>query len=350
MELIEDPNVPVIESDMRTTLQRQFENTAIKIDHNLYKADTPWPQQTNVWCFHCAHPFDTMPVPLVARYDHGRALAVCFGNFCSPNCGRAYAQDHRPISWSQAMVFYTKILSDCFGIPVETHGRAAWPKERLKVFGGDLSIEEFRAGFSTPLVMRVENVSFCMQNLTIVEVKGARDTSTSAGARDDSKKTDLEKGVTEIAGEDECERQRLNVLALQIINKSHSKGKCVADHGVEEPDLDQCDDENAESRLDGSEGSSRSDATTSESSSSVLATFLENLRLYKGDEKAARSAMVDAGAPVVRGSAVRAKVNAPLSSSDISSAQRDKSLDVKRKKSKITNGGKFAGDTTRKKN
>ena len=292
MQLIEDGDVPVVESDVRSTLQRQFESRPVRVDHPLYKPDAPWPCRTDVWCFHCCHPFSTMPVPLVARYDHDRHLAVCFGNFCSPNCGRAYAQEHRPMSWGQAMVFYTHILSECFGIPVDSAGRSAWPKERLRVFGGDLTIEEFRAGFATPLVLRVENVAFCMQNLSIFQVLPAEGMSFQADSTAEN------------------ERQRLHALAAHVIDTSRSKHTERAvqhDQGEDEDDNDdEYDDEDGEDNDGDSSGpagvadqgtsSGYADSACQASSASVLATFLANMKVYKGDESAARSAMLFNGA------------------------------------------------------
>jgi hypothetical protein len=308
MELIEDANVPVVESDMLNTLQRQFEAKPVHIQHNLYESGAKWPTRTDVWCFHCAHPFATMPVPLVSRYDYERRQAVCFGNFCSPNCGRAYAQEHRPLSWSQAMIFYTKMLSECFGIPVDTPGRAAWPKERLKVFGGDLTIEEFRAGFATPLVLRVENVSFCIQNLSIVEVvadEGERDADESESPEDRTTKAD------------NVERRRLRALASYMIENAHSKQQAAQTkpNGDHEEDDDEDVDEDREDHEDPEDHNN--------DEHSILASFLKNMRMYKGDEQVARSAMVDVhgseiGAPVVAPTAKRQKSTTSCSASSSS--------------------------------
>lgn len=322
MELVEDPLVECVESDMRTTLQRQFDSQPVKIDHNLYLPGQPWPLQTQVWCFHCAHPFTNMPVPLVARYDHDRRLAVCFGNFCSPNCGRAYALDHRPLSWAQAMIFYTKILSECFGIPAETSGRPAWPKERLRVFGGDLSIEEFRAGFSTPLVLRVENVSFCIQNISLVEVSRDQAAGISVGSKDGAL------GNSESAL---SEQMRLQALAVQVISKKRSIHPLPASNPTKRmAEFDPNDEESSAivafaNRFDdqtnaypGDSMDTQENAPTAKgkeehqnSSTSILATFLENLRMYKGNEQEARKVMMDVGGSGERSNVVHAMKTSP---------------------------------------
>ena len=324
MELIEDPTVECVESDMRTTLQRQFDSQPVKIDHNLYKPNQPWPLQTKVWCSHCAHPFTNMPLPLVARYDHDRRQAVCFGNFCSANCGRAYALDHRPLSWAQAMLWYTKVLSECFGIPAETSGRPAWPKERLRAFGGDLSIEEFRAGFSTPLVLRVENVTFCMQNLSLVEVSCAQASGISVG------KQEISQGTSET---DHSEQTRLQALARQVISKKRSAPASTGSNQIAHiANFDAYEGDTKETTAETTRFGGKADACAIDfvdmqdyaamqakgkddpqlSSPSILATFLENLRMYKGNEQEARKAMMDVGGSGERSTVLHALKPSPM--------------------------------------
>jgi hypothetical protein len=178
---IDNPAALTTTSDMRSTLERQYEDTPNRFEHDVFEQDRPWPRTTDLWCMHCCHPFTTMPVPLISRYDHERCKPVGFGIFCSPQCGRAYAIEHKPLSWSRVMIYYSLVLRNSFGIDPEDCQRPAWPRARLRVFGGDLSIEEFRAGFKTPTVQRVETVSFCMQNTTVVDISSDQLTGVSVG-------------------------------------------------------------------------------------------------------------------------------------------------------------------------
>jgi len=219
-----------------------------------------------------------MPVPLVSRYDHDRRLPVGFGNFCSPNCARAYAIEHRPLSWSQAMCFYSVILRDSFGISPEDSTRPAYPKERLSVFGGDLSIEEFRAGFSTPTVLRVESVTFCMQNLSLVEVSPDQGRGVSVGM--------AENGDEE--AEDGKEHGRLQALAACVISKARKKQQDKQDKDEKDQVLGALEDSDEDGEVSASHGSSRH-----ENGASILAAFVQNLRAFKGDEKATRAAMMN---------------------------------------------------------
>lgn len=176
----EDAKTSVI--DMRSELRREYDTRPKRITHHLVPKGQPWPKKTKIHCFHDCHPFDTMPVPLIVRYDHQRRMAVGFGFFCSPNCGRAYALDHSPIAHNQAMVWYSRVLEDNFGIPVSASTRPAPPKECLKIFGGDKTIEEYRASFLTPTIKRLETVSFAMQGATIMEIAPEIFEGVSVGA------------------------------------------------------------------------------------------------------------------------------------------------------------------------
>ena len=166
------PHNVVVEERVRMTahITKKFEDLPLTIEHQLYPKELPWPTKTDVVCWHDCHPFDGMPFPLVSRYCYERKIAVCFGNFCSPNCGRAYAVEHRPLSYQHSLVHYTYILWKSFGIPPEKCTGIANPRECLLMFGGTQTIQEFRSDFTLSRRLRINDVSFCIQNVTIVEV------------------------------------------------------------------------------------------------------------------------------------------------------------------------------------
>jgi hypothetical protein len=170
-ELCEDASVTVQEIEMRSIVARAFDSNSITVKHDLFKEGQEWPSSTTIHCWHDCHSFTTMPVPMVARFDHLRNMAVCFGVFCSPECARAYAMEHEPVSNAQAVAFYSVVLHRSFGIRPENSSTVALPKLRLKMFGGDMDIQEFRKGFTSPVVQRVVNISFCMINAQFVNVE-----------------------------------------------------------------------------------------------------------------------------------------------------------------------------------
>lgn len=98
------------------------------------------PEETDVACFWCCHTFEGRPVVLPVR-DEGEYLQV-FGNFCCPECAMSYLFDIRQDShtrWEQLA-----LLNRVYGESVGGTIRPAPSRSVLRMFGGPMSIEEFR--------------------------------------------------------------------------------------------------------------------------------------------------------------------------------------------------------------
>jgi len=98
------------------------------------------PTTSDVACFWCCHTFVNRPVVLPIR-DTGDYLIVN-GNFCCPECACAYLFDMRQDShtrWEQLALLYRVYGDTCQG---KIH--PAPSKLILKLFGGNLSIQEYR--------------------------------------------------------------------------------------------------------------------------------------------------------------------------------------------------------------
>ncbi len=99
------------------------------------------PDNSNSACFWCCHTFEWRPVVLPLR-DQGEYLQV-YGNFCCPECAMAYLFDIRQDShtrWEQLAILNRLYREACGGkiYPAPS-------KNVLKHFGGNLTIEEYRA-------------------------------------------------------------------------------------------------------------------------------------------------------------------------------------------------------------
>lgn len=112
-------------------------------NYDFYDANKnkTWPVKTNLYCLWCCHPFDTPPVPLPIKLVKNKFFVE--GCFCSFNCCAAYNFDKSyPDKWerySLLHLLYKKIYETSFRKIL-----LAPPKEVLKVFGGHMSITEYR--------------------------------------------------------------------------------------------------------------------------------------------------------------------------------------------------------------
>jgi hypothetical protein len=109
------------------------------IDSNKKKE---WPESTNIYCNWCVHSFTTPPCAIPNRYKHG--CFYLYGNFCSFNCAAAYLfNNHTESMWDQYSLLnllYKKMVKDNNFDRI----KEALPRETLKIFGGFLTIEEYR--------------------------------------------------------------------------------------------------------------------------------------------------------------------------------------------------------------
>jgi hypothetical protein len=98
------------------------------------------PSQSTAACFWCCHSFSHRPVVLPVR-DTGEHLIV-MGNFCSPECASAYLFDMRQDAhtrWEQLALLYR-----VYGEVCDNNIHPAPPRSILQLFGGSLSIKDYR--------------------------------------------------------------------------------------------------------------------------------------------------------------------------------------------------------------
>ena len=95
-----------------------------------------------MWCWWCCHPFNTEPLRFPHKYDDRTGKFSTSGNFCSWSCMKAYNIE-RPNNGKTTMniMIMRKKLYNSFG-----NIKPAPPRCMLNVFGGHMTIEEFRSG------------------------------------------------------------------------------------------------------------------------------------------------------------------------------------------------------------
>lgn len=144
------------------------------------------PKTSDVACFWCCHSFSNRPVVLPIR-DTGEYLQVT-GNFCCPECAVAYLFDMRQDShtrWEQLSLIYRLYSEACQG---KIHPAPA--RSVLKLFGGNLSITEYRG------LIRSQKVRVDVHLPPMVSILSTMDTKPI-----DFYDASLTKGVTETVNE-----------------------------------------------------------------------------------------------------------------------------------------------------
>lgn len=102
-----------------------------------------WPLSTNISCYWCCHRFFNEPLGIPVKYSNEQFHV--FGCFCSLECAQAYnfsMRDEVDDMWERSNLI--NLLSR--RLKYNKHGfvKPAPPRLSLKMFGGHLSIEEFR--------------------------------------------------------------------------------------------------------------------------------------------------------------------------------------------------------------
>lgn len=106
-------------------------------------------EKTNIFCWWCCHQFDDFPVCAPVKYDTLKEIFKVKGCFCSFNCSKAYMMNERNPSTYLTSCYTKRLLGY---IPDVSPAPSRYV---LKMFGGPLSIEEYRSTFT-----KMSSVSF----------------------------------------------------------------------------------------------------------------------------------------------------------------------------------------------
>ena len=141
-----------------------------------------------MWCWWCCHDFDSTPLSMPFKHDERRNIFSTFGNFCSWSCIKSYAIEKYGLTKGGLIcgnvVMMRKKMYNQIG-PV----KPAPNRFRLKEFGGDMTIEEFRANqtLDTTEVKKVETkpyidnmIPFVSNTKRMDEIKNASGNNNNA--------------------------------------------------------------------------------------------------------------------------------------------------------------------------
>ena len=105
-----------------------------------------WVLHTNICCLWCCHAFDSIPCAIPEKYVKGKFYL--FGCFCSFNCCAAYIFDQKKYNMWDQYSLLNLLYRKMYNITV-IKIKLAPPRQVLKMFGGFMTIEEFRKNFLT---------------------------------------------------------------------------------------------------------------------------------------------------------------------------------------------------------
>jgi hypothetical protein len=109
--------------------------------------------KSGIWCWHCCHPFDGPRIPLPVAYDERLDVWRTKAAFCSFACAKAWNHDNEGHRSGMQGMLLTLFKKRTFGT-LEAIVPAP-PRCLLAVFGGAMSIEEFRAASGEKRIVSV---------------------------------------------------------------------------------------------------------------------------------------------------------------------------------------------------
>ena len=123
------------------SIPSQIAKDKVSVSNYLTITESKWPQQTEVYCFWCCHSFTTTPVGIPIKFTKGSFH--CMGNFCSFECAASHNYEITDLNtnvWERFNLLNLMASKQDIPIPI----KCAKPKTSLKIFGGEMDIEEFR--------------------------------------------------------------------------------------------------------------------------------------------------------------------------------------------------------------
>jgi len=161
-------------------------NAGIKYKINKIMLNFNYNESQDIWCWNCCHPFNNTPVgiPEKISYNDNKFIFELSGVFCSYNCAyrnlRPTMIDDSSNINTNCDLYYSDDKADKIQMlemlchiemqtPLNTKIKPAPSRSVLKVFGGKISIEEYRANFLQNSVYHVYKYPMISINYNLEE-------------------------------------------------------------------------------------------------------------------------------------------------------------------------------------
>lgn len=135
-------DVPPLKDSQKQTGQERVDSHSLLMSPFHNTADGLLPSSTDICCWWDANRFTSPPLSAPILYKARENTFGGLGCFCGYPCALAWLQDHPSCHrYIPLLRFMRQNQSDTLNV---TPLRPAPPREMLKMFGGSMSIEEFR--------------------------------------------------------------------------------------------------------------------------------------------------------------------------------------------------------------
>lgn len=155
-EILENQDNSNKKEETAIPVSRTIKNTnhkkinSIMVYYNEYNKRKEWPKKSSINCFWCCHTFTCPPCVLPTKLK-GDVFHV-YGNFCSKECAAAYNFESQDNHNYQCPWERYSLLNHLYSIiedKPDLRVNLAPHRMTLEMFGGSLSIEEFRESFTS---------------------------------------------------------------------------------------------------------------------------------------------------------------------------------------------------------
>jgi hypothetical protein len=148
----EDKIIQSVESNINNIPKKNLGKkvNSVMVFYNEYNKRKEWPKKSAINCFWCCHTFNCIPCALPTKLK-GETFHV-YGNFCSKECAAAYNFESQDAHNSQNKWERYSLLNHMYSIIEDNPDlkvNLAPHRMCLEMFGGSLSIEEFRESLSS---------------------------------------------------------------------------------------------------------------------------------------------------------------------------------------------------------
>ena len=136
--------------------------------------ENQWPDKTDICCWWCCHSFECTPCTLPVKYDPLRKRYTFSGIFCSWGCVKAYNFDKHDHKMSERSGLISMLVRELHSVEYSISLKTAPHRQCLKMFGGYMSIDEFRNGSCFVDAYRLNLINYNYIYPEITEVTNVR--------------------------------------------------------------------------------------------------------------------------------------------------------------------------------